>query len=528
MNAGHLLSRISGQWKLLARSLFSGVSGAHRALEVFRRQQRANPEKSLSDFIETLCRDDVSCTGKDEQTLVVKPLVWLFPAQFKQNLLTFIYLCQSRVPKSAILRLVQCLAQEPCPSPWVTAMLKQLERNMGSSVEEPLYSSVCAQRLAALSQRMGDETAGWSERSGIQVEEPHTVSCMSESGLQKKRKGDFDVFNDDNEQIQHQQSKKLKMDESISTQNVGHNLLAEHNEIAEDLDSDASRQMSSWENNQDHLPKQTETAEKLKTDAPGNENTLDPLPEHIKVSVLQIKELFQHQTEWDPSLEVFKVLNDCNTSQVEILCCELSLSDLAEHTLLQFCSSILALSPDLSFSTAATLIKSLLLQRVVALAEPASRCLVSAVIALGGRYPRSMCHALIEPLLERENLGSAQVELLNKLIDGCLDSHYKLLVLQMTFKISWSETLLSFIHSLLEAKPDMNEELFTQLIEHLISQAPLFEKSVNFAKMLLTVLTKYASLVSASQKQSLSGCLMLNETFLKKSLQALLKRIPNI
>ncbi|XP_077451535.1 Fanconi anemia group E protein [Stigmatopora argus] len=522
MNAGHLLSRLSGQWKLLARLLFSGVSGAHRALEVFRRQQRANPEKSLSDFIETLCRDDVTCTGKDEQTLAVKPLVWLFPAAFKQNLLTFIYLSQSRLPKSAILRLVQCLAQEPCPSPWVTAMLKQLERNMNSSVEDPLYSSVCAERLAALSRRMGGETGGWSERSGVQVQEPHTVSRVSESGVQKKRKGDFDVFIDDDVQIQHL-SKKLKINESISTQGLGHDPLSEHIEIAEDLDSVASRQ-----NSQDPLPKQTETAEKLKTDAPGKENTLDPLPEHIKVSVLQIKELFQHQTEWDPSLDVFKVLNDCNASQVEILCCELSLSDLAEHTLLQLCSSILALSPDLSFSTAATLIKSLLLQRVVALAEPASRCLVSAVISLGGRYTRSMCHALIEPLLERENLGSAQVELLNKLIDGCLDSHYKLLVLQMTFKISWSETLLSFIHSLLEAKPDMNEELFTQLIEHLISQAPLFEKSVNFAKMLLTVLTKYASLVSALQKQSLSGCLMLNETFLKKSLQALLKRIPNI
>ncbi|XP_057685377.1 Fanconi anemia group E protein isoform X2 [Corythoichthys intestinalis] len=526
MNVGQLLSRFSGQWKLLVLSLSSGVSGAHRALEVFRRQQRANPERSLSDFIETLCRDEVTCPGKNGQTLTVKPLVWLFPGLFKQNLLTFIYLSQSRLPKATILRLVQCLGQEPCPSPWVTVWKKQLERNMGSSVEEPLYSSVCAQRLAALSRQMGGETGGWSECSVVQVEETNTY--LSELGAQIKRKGHFDVCND-SEQIQ-QQNKKLKIDENIGRQALDHyrDPLPENMMTAEKLEIDASREMPAWKNSQDPLPVQIETSEELKTQAPGKENTCDLLPEHIKVSVRQIKELLQRQTELDHfSLDVFKVLNDCNATQVEVLCCELSLSDLAEHTLLQLCSTILALSPDLSFSTAVTLIKSLLLQKVLALSEPASRCLVSAVISLGSRYTRSMCHALIEPLLEQENLGSAQVELLNKLIEGCLDSHYRLLVLQITLKISWSETLLSFIHSLLESKPDMNEELFTELIEHLISQAPLFIKSVKFAKMMLTVLTKYASLVSASQKHSLSGCLMLNETFLKKSLQAMLKRIPN-
>ncbi|XP_061555296.1 Fanconi anemia group E protein-like [Phycodurus eques] len=116
---------------------------------------------------------------------------------------------------------------------------------------------------------------------------------------------------------------------------------------------------------------------------------------------------------------------------------------------------------------------------------------------------------------------------MNKLIEGCLDSHYRLLVLQMTLTISWSETLLSIIHSLLDSKPDINDELFTQLTEQLVSQARQFTKSVNFAKIMLTVLTKYGSLMNASHKHSLAGCLMLNETFLKRSLQALLKRISD-
>lgn len=138
-----------------------------------------------------------------------------------------------------------------------------------------------------------------------------------------------------------------------------------------------------------------------------------------------------------------------------------------------------------------------------------------------------MCHALIGPVLEEKNIGNPQAELLNRLIEGCLDSHYRLLVLQMTFKIAWNEAVLSIIHSLLDSKPDLSEELFTQFTEQLVSQGPQFTKSVKFAKMMLTVLTKYSSRVTAAHKHSLCGCLLLNETFLKKSLQAALKRITH-
>lgn len=95
----------------------------------------------------------------------------------------------------------------------------------------------------------------------------------------------------------------------------------------------------------------------------------------------------------------------------------------------------------------------------------------------------------------------------------------------MTFKVAWTEALLSIIHSLLDSKVctrsfmkriltnrfpnincyysidfffqlDLSEELFTQFTEQLVSQGPHFTKSVKFAKMMLTVLTKYSSNVS--------------------------------
>ncbi|XP_061908889.1 Fanconi anemia group E protein [Entelurus aequoreus] len=520
MNGNHFLSRFDGQSKLLVRSLLSGVSGAHRALDVFRRQQRANPElSSWTNLVDTLCRDEVVYPGTDGRPLTVKALVCLFPALFKQNLLTFIYLIHSLLPKAAVLRLLQCLSQDSSPSPWVSALTRQLERNLGSLNKEHLFTPVCRGRLEKLSQRLGGDTAGWAECFSIETEESQNTPCLLELGKQKKRKGNFDILDSDEEILQ--QSKRLKIEESRS----GHVNAEKVRE--EGLDAEEPAQ----ESTQDHLPNDMKVAEKLEGDAPSEvtaqDNSCDSLPEHIMAPALQIKELLESQTEWDQSsTDVFQVFNDCDPKQVEVLCSMLNLSDIAEQTLPKLCSSLLALSPDLSFSTAAMLIKSLLLQRVLSLTEPASRCLVTVVMSLCSRYTRSMCHALIGPLLQDESLGNAQAELLNKLIEGCLDSHYTLLVLQMTFKISWSEPVLSIIHSLLDSKPDINEELFTQLTAQLVCQGPRFIKSMKFAKMLLTILTKYASFVKPPNKQSLSECLMIHETFLKKSLQAALKRIP--
>lgn len=197
---------------------------------------------------------------------------------------------------------------------------------------------------------------------------------------------------------------------------------------------------------------------------------------------------------------------------MEVLCSILHFPDLPEQILPKLCSSVLAPSSELSYSTATVLTKSLLLKKVhhwewckmcccvlywqsnvllcwqvLSLSEPASRCLVTAVTSLCSRCPRPVCHALIGPVLEDKNIGeemelqsqqcimgdcraaihlrayipcpgsslmfwgteqwlsalftshitwlflfsgNPQAELLNRLIEGCLDSHYRLLVLE--------------------------------------------------------------------------------------------------
>nr|XP_055023385.1 Fanconi anemia group E protein isoform X2 [Misgurnus anguillicaudatus] len=250
------------------------------------------------------------------------------------------------------------------------------------------------------------------------------------------------------------------------------------------------------------------------------------LPDHIKAAVPVIKELLDTESGWDKSsVSALKVLHECDPDEVEVLCSMLSLSEAPEQSLPQFCSCLLELSPDLSHSTASAVITNLLLNKILSLEEPASRCLVTSVMSLCTRYPRPTCQALIEPVLRKDQTGSCRAELLCKLVEDCLEPHHRIHVFRTILEVSWDEGVLLVIHALLDSKLELNEEDFSLFIDQLCSQSPHFSKSMKFAKIMLSVLTKYQSYVNAACHRTLSSCLPLNETFLKKSLLAALKRI---
>uniref|UniRef100_A0A4W5PI27 FA complementation group E n=1 Tax=Hucho hucho TaxID=62062 RepID=A0A4W5PI27_9TELE len=524
MDTSTLLLRFDGRSRLLLRSLLSGATGARRGVWVFQRQRRSDPDRCLHTCLETLCQQEI-CPNSDAQTLTTKPLVCLFPVAFQRSLLSFLHLTHPLHPRTSVLRLLDCLSQgEHAPNPWVSALVVQLRRDLGApGGKEPLITPQCRERLRGLCERLrgsgGDDKAtGWALCLGGPIEPQ--LSSSSQSGLdvvpQRKRKSSCVYLDSVLEDDAGQQRKRMK----ISLSPVDTERSCSSMEYAVGTEGLKDQMKTDWVYGV--IP------EPAVEPQPAAGSPSDALPEKVKASIPQIKEILESEMEWDQSsVDVFKVLNDCDPSQVEILCRMLSLSEMPEQTLPQLCSCLLELSPDLSHSTAATLIKSLLLGKVLSLSEPASRCLVTAVTSLCSRYPRPTCHALIGPVLEEGQTGSAQAELLNRLIEDCLDPHYRLLVFQMTIKGIWCEGLLSVIHALLDKKLELNEELFTLFTYQLSSQAPHFTKSMKYSKMMLTVLTKYNTHVTVAHKHTLSCCLSSNETFLKKSLQAALKRIKH-
>ncbi|XP_031650539.1 Fanconi anemia group E protein isoform X2 [Oncorhynchus kisutch] len=476
MDTNTLLLRFDGRSRLLLRSLLSGATGARRGLWVFQRQRRSDPDRCLHTCLETLCQQEI-CLNSDAQTLTTKPLVCLFPVAFQRSLVSFLHLTHPLHPRTSVLNLLDCLSQgEHAPNPWVSALVVQLRRDLGApGGKEPLITPQCRERLRGLCERLrdsgggGDDKAtGWALCLGGPIEPQ--LSSSSQGGLDvvPKRKSSCVDLDSEPEDDVGQQRKRMRI--SVSP-----------------VDTERSCSSLEYVVGTEGLKDEMETdrvvgviPEPAVEPQPAAGSPSDALPENVKASIPQIKEILESEMEWDQSsVDIFKVLNDCDPSQV------------------------------------------------LSLSEPASRCLVTAVTSLCSRYPRPTCHALIGLVLEEGQTGSAQAELLNRLIEDCLDPHFRLLVFQMTIKGIWCEGLLSVIHALLDKKLELNEELFTLFTDQLSSQAPHFTKSMKYAKMMLTVLTKYNTHVTVAHKHTLSCCLSSNETFLKKSLQAALKRIKH-
>lgn len=142
-----------------------------------------------------------------------KPLVCLFPTLFKQNLLTFISLVHQLLPQTAVHNLLVCLSQDPQRSPWVSALMRHLERSIGVHSGEPLCTPVCSQRLKQLSQQCVGPggTRGWADCFGDLVKDSGTLSHSSERGTQKKRKSSRISLDSHGEETE-QHSKRPKVD----------------------------------------------------------------------------------------------------------------------------------------------------------------------------------------------------------------------------------------------------------------------------------------------------------------------------
>ncbi|XP_028849932.1 Fanconi anemia group E protein [Denticeps clupeoides] len=486
MDTEELMLRFPGRCRLLLQSLLAGATGVPRALKVFGRQRSADPGFTPHRLLETLCQEE-PCLAPGARTLVTKPLVCLFPTSFQWSLLSFLRLVHPLLPRDGLLCLVDCFTQDYSSPPWITALVGQLQRDLGVPGVEMLTPR-CQQRVKDLCGRFNGAggTRTWS-------------SCLTGTralneaplfdALQKKRKSQ-NLEPDPDAEDTGQQSKRLRPDLPVA---------------AEDPDGGPEA-----------------PAPRPSDDAPEPEPK-DALPEPLKAAVPLIRELLESDAEMDAS--VLEVLNECGPGQVEALCGLLGLSEAPEQALPRFCGRLLALPADLSHSVAAALVRHLLLDKVLSLAEPPSRCLISAASSLCSRYPRATCQALLGPVLEERQPESAQVELICRLVEGSLDPQYRLLLFHIALQGTWNEHLLSVILALLDTKLDLTDELLCLFTTQLRKQSAHFTKSMKFSKMLLTVLTKYQCSVRGEFKDALSACLSANETFLKKSLHAAFKRL---
>ncbi|NWH46022.1 FANCE protein, partial [Fregata magnificens] len=190
------------------------------------------------------------------------------------------------------------------------------------------------------------------------------------------------------------------------------------------------------------------------------------------------------------------ILNNCSPGQLEGLCSFLQLSTCPEHLLVCFCSWLLALTPDLSYTSAAILAEQLFLKRVLSLTQPPSRHLMAALTSFSSKYSQPFCRVLVAAVLREPGEGAEQTKLVCELVEECLEPDCVRLVLSQVLGVPLSEKLLPVVQAVLGRQEVLPPELFDLLVLTLCRQAPAFATSLNYAKLVTAVLTMYQTQVS--------------------------------
>ncbi|XP_072419386.1 Fanconi anemia group E protein isoform X2 [Chiloscyllium punctatum] len=472
-----LLEQFEKPFQTLLHILTMGMSGATNAFHVLQRIQSKQP-LHWKTFTETLCQLEPLLEGK-EQNLRLKPLFYLLPAMARRNLLSFLHLGNAVIPKDCLYHLIGQLRQNSHTDLWTQKLLDILEQDVeggirhleGSVSQTQQLKSLC-QKLVGFSEECSDseKRLGWyfSEQKNESSEGTEDKLVLTQNP--KKRKNSMeDVFHlDDGER---NTMKKIKLSEDISC--------LEPCNGPEKQDITTRPETLSLESVQVVSPQaqsRLDISEVEQKSPPSTHSSLN-LPEHVKACIPSLKDLFGAESDKLETSDELNIFNECDPSQI------------------------------------------------LSLTEPASRFLMAAITSFCKKYVRPSCTALIGPLLQTPAIGSIQVKLICRLAEDCLEPEHLTVIFGHILSITWSEELLSVVHTLFERKVEVTPEQFEQFVQKLSQHAGSFSKSMKYAKVVLAALTKYQSYVTSVHKNMLYCILDLHKTFLKKSMQAALKHI---
>ncbi|KAF0884489.1 FANCE protein, partial [Crocuta crocuta] len=463
-----------------------------------------------------------------------KPLLLRLPRLCQRNLMSLLMAVWPSLPESGLLSVLRIARQDQSSDPdaWLRALGELLQRDLDVGVSiaagtSPLSES-CRGQLQGLCRRLrpggrrlkspqaldpGEEEEEEEEedpqRPGKRRKEPEEEPARPEGERAPKRFRYVEREEEGNEEEGHEPESLESLADGKGASPSKNQPVGAEPSVAEPSVAEPS------------------AAGQRLEDAKGLAENLE-LPKAIQDRVPRLQQLlktFREGLEGAPPVEL-QLLHECSPSQLELLCAQLQLPQLPDTALLQFCTWLLSLSPDLSLSSATILTKSLFLRRILSLTSSASRLLLTALTSFCAKYAYPVCRTLLGPVLQAPGTGPAQTELLCGLMkDEALEPDTRVLMLGQILELPWKEEVFLVLQSLLERQVEMTPEKFSVLMEKLCKEGPAAATSVAYAKLTLTVMTKYQADITEIQRLGLATALELNTTFLRKSLQAALRRL---
>ncbi|XP_072700982.1 Fanconi anemia group E protein [Ciconia boyciana] len=514
--------------RLLLHALASGSSGTLAALRMLQRvQAHEEPGQAFpwQAFTAALCAEEPTLEGP-EGALAVKPRLLLLPVVCQRNLFSLLLTVQAVVPGGCLGQLLQAVEQDSHVDPWVRTLgdlLRQGPRGEECSPPPIPLSSTCQQQLQCLCRKIVQNKPERQRKlNWCFSKQPGTAGDVADSALQggKRKK----VSEESLELDEEREGKRLLLEEAAfdpaGTQEGGDAAGVEE-EVPGETSGDRSAQSPAGAALESSQQDAAREPRKISQAEPAAE-----VQSFLQVHGPRLKMLLQKESNNQSELSIppeLHVLNNCSPSQLEGLCSFLQLSTCPEHLLVCFCSWLLALAPDLSYTSAAILAEQLFLRRVLSLTQPPSRHLMAALASFCSKYSQPFCRVLVAAVLREPGEGAEQTKLVCELVEECLEPDCVRLVLSQVLEVPLSEKLLPVVQAVLGRQEVLPPELFDLLVLTLCRQAPSFATSLNYAKLVTAMLAMYQSQVTPAHRSSLAAALDRSNAALKKSLQAVLE-----
>ncbi|OXB68458.1 hypothetical protein ASZ78_000395, partial [Callipepla squamata] len=523
------LRLLAGPCRLLLHALCSGPAGALAALRALQRVRgregsgRAFPWRS---FVDALCAEEPTLEGSDG-ALAVKPRLLLLPIVCQRNLFSLLHAVAAVVPTDCLHQLLSAAGKDPQPDPWVRALGVLLLRGEGhSSPPPPALTPTCQQQLGCLCQKIAQSKAEGRRKLKwcFSRQDGGAADCVLPGGKRKK------VLEESPELSEEREGKRLVLeDAALELQGGLDGAAGMGEEVPGETSGDGSAQSTAGAAPEGPC----EDADKEPRRVSGPEVAVE-VQSFIQMHGPRLKMLLLQEANGCVSLQrtelsippELHILNSCSPSQLEGLCSFLQLSTCPEQLLVRFCSWLLALTPDLSYASAAILAEQLFLPRVLSLVQPPSRHLMAALTSFCSKYSEPFCQVLVAPVLREPGQGSEQTKLVCELVEECLEPDYVRMVLGQVLAVPLSEKLLPVVLAVLGRQELLPSELFDLLVLALCWQAPAFAASLSYTKLVTAVLTTYRSQLTPSHRSRLAAALDGSNAALRRSVQAVLEGAP--
>ncbi|EKX47280.1 hypothetical protein GUITHDRAFT_106730 [Guillardia theta CCMP2712] len=193
--------------------------------------------------------------------------------------------------------------------------------------------------------------------------------------------------------------------------------------------------------------------------------------------------------------------------------------------------------------------RNVFVPRIKLLAQPASRVLLGTIMNAVTRHSHAARDSFVLPLLEHPDLGTAQIEVLTRVIKEGFTAQTQLALLDALLDVvdmkrgsltdaaqphPFQHAHVAIVHSILLLKPPIPQVSLGKLVIMLVElvrrerdcNAPVMLQSLKFSNLVLAIVSKYGSEVTASI-DNLDEVADLLCTTLKKPIKSMISRIKS-